>query len=162
MKIQQIHNIPHCINYDLKAILGHLYQQFLILNLENHFQPSSKHFQETIPTLIPDYSDKIATKIRDFAIGQGINPEALDTITDPGIVKFVDDFRRLKESTTKGAAKRKVTPAKKALPTKKPKTSQKKATDRANTVRAKAFAKDSSKSDQDAFLKQLASKSLNL
>ena len=130
--------------------------------LKENWGKEIKHFQETIPTLIPDYSDKIATKIRDFAIGQGINPEALDTITDPGIVKFVDDFRRLKESTTKGAAKRKVTPAKKALPTKKPKTSQKKAADRANSLRAKAFAKDSSKSDQDAFLKQLASNSLNL
>ena len=91
-----------------------------------------------------------------------INPESLDTITDPAIVKFVDDFRRLKESTSKGAAKRKVTPTKKALPTKKPKSLKKKAQDKANTVRAKAFAKDSTKADQDAFLRQLASNSLKL
>ena len=129
---------------------------------KENWEKEVKHFQDTIPSMIPDFNEGIATKIRDFAISEGINPAALDTITDPGIVKFVDDFRRLKESTTKGAAKRKINPAKKALPTKKPKSTQKKAADRANSLRAKAFAKDSSKSDQDAFLKQLASNSLNL
>ena len=129
---------------------------------KENWEKEVKHFQETIPTMIPDFNEGIATKIRDFAISEGINPAALDTVTDPGIVKFVDDFRRLKESTTKGAAKRKINPAKKALPTKKPKSLQKKAADKANSLRAKAFAKDSSKADQDAFLKQLASNSLNL
>jgi len=129
---------------------------------KENWEKEVKHFQETIPTMIPDFNEGIATKIRDFAISEGINPAALDTITDPGIVKFVDDFRRLKESTTKGAAKRKINPAKKALPTKKPKSTQKKAADKANSLRAKAFAKGSTKSDQDAFLKQLASNSLNI
>ncbi len=130
--------------------------------IKENFEKEVKYFNETIPSLIPDYSPDLANKIRDFAIKEGINPQSLDTITDPGIVKFVDDFRRLRESTTKGAARRKTTPTKKALPTKKPKSPQKKATDKANSIRSKAFAKDSSKADQDAFLKQLASNSLNL
>jgi len=129
---------------------------------QENWEKEVKHFQTTIPSMIPDFNEDVANKIREFAIKEGIDPTALDTITDPAIVKFVDDFRRLKESTTKGAAKRKINPAKKALPTKKPKSTQKKAADRANSLRAKAFAKDSSKSDQDAFLKQLASNSLNL
>ena len=130
--------------------------------LKEGWEKEIKHFNDTIPTLIPDYNESLAKKIREFAVNEGINPESLDTITDPAIVKFVDDFRRLKESTSKGAAKRKVTPTKKALPTKKPKSLKKKAQDKANTVRAKAFAKDSTKADQDAFLRQLASNSLKL
>lgn len=129
---------------------------------KENWEKEVKHFKDTIPTMIPDFNESIATKIRDFALSEGIDATALDRITDPGIVKFVDDFRRLKESTTKGAARRKTTPTKKALPTKKPKSPQKKATDKANTIRSKAFAKGSSKADQDAFLKQLASNSLNL
>ena len=129
---------------------------------KENWEKSVKHFQDTIPTLIPDFNEDVATKIRDFAISEGIDPVSLDTITDPAIVKFVDDFRRLKETTSKGAARRKTTPAKKALPTKKPKSLKKKAQDKANTVRAKAFAKDSTKADQDAFLRQLASNSLKL
>ena len=129
---------------------------------KENWEKSVKYFQDTIPTLIPDFNEDVATKIRDFAISEGIDPVSLDTITDPAIVKFVDDFRRLKETTSKGAARRKTTPAKKALPTKKPKSLKKKAQDKANTVRAKAFAKDSTKADQDAFLRQLASNSLKL
>ncbi len=129
---------------------------------KENWEKSVKHFQDTIPTLIPDFNEDVATKIREFAISEGIDPVSLDTITDPAIVKFVDDFRRLKETTSKGAARRKTTPSKKALPTKKPKSPKKKAQDKANTVRAKAFAKDSTKADQDAFLRQLASNSLKL
>lgn len=129
---------------------------------KENWEKSVKHFQDTIPTLIPDFNEDVATKIREFAISEGIDPVSLDTITDPAIVKFVDDFRRLKETTSKGAARRKTTPAKKALPTKKPKSPKKKAQDKANTIRAKAFAKDSTKADQDAFLRQLASNSLKL
>ena len=120
------------------------------------------HFQEEIPNLIPDFDEKIAMSIREFAIEEGINPDILDQITDPVIVKFVDDYRRLKQGVSKGAAKRKAVPAKKAVPTKKARPAKKKAEDKAKMVKARAMREDASKEDQDAFLRQYAAKSLNL
>ena len=119
-----------------------------------------KHFNDTIPTLIPDFSEDVAQNIRKFAMDEGINPEVLDTITDPSIVKFVDDYRRLKQGVTKGAAKRKVVPAKKA-PAKKPTSPQKKQQNKEAMVKARAFKDDASRDDQMDYLKQLASRTLN-
>ena len=64
-------------------------------------------FPYEIPNMIPDFDEKVAQDIRSFAIEEGINPDVLDQITDPVIVKFVDDYRRLKQGVKKGAAKRK-------------------------------------------------------
>jgi len=89
------------------------------------WQEQLSYFNETIPTLIPDFNEDTATAIRAFAIEEGISPEVLDSIADPIIVKFVDDYRRLKQGITKGTAKRKSTPAKKA-PLRKAKTESKK------------------------------------
>ncbi len=121
-----------------------------------------QNFQTQIPKLIPDFNESIATKIREFAIEEGISPESLDRITDPIIVKFVDDFRRLKQGVTKGTAKRKAVPSKKALPIKKPTSAKKKTQNQESLVKARAFKQGSTKADQDAYLRQLASKSLNL
>ncbi len=129
---------------------------------QENFDKEVKYFQETIPTLIPDFNESIAKKIREFATEEGINPESLDRITDPVIVKFVDDYRRLKQGVTKGAAKRKAAPAKKALPVKKPVSAKKKTQNQESLVKARAFKQGSTKADQDAYLRQLASKSLNL
>ena len=126
------------------------------------FEKEIKHFQDQIPKLIPDFNESVATKIREFAIEEGIAPESLDRITDPIIVKFVDDYRRLKQGVTKGTAKRKAVPAKKALPTKKPTSAKKKVQNQESLIKARAFKQGSSKADQDAYLRQLASKSLNL
>lgn len=126
------------------------------------FEKEIKHFQDQIPKLIPDFNESVATKIREFAIEEGISPESLDRITDPIIVKFVDDYRRLKQGVTKGTAKRKAVPSKKALPTKKPVSAKKKVQNQESLVKARAFKQGSSKADQDAYLRQLASKSLNL
>ena len=120
------------------------------------------HFQEEIPNLIPDFDEKVAMSIREFAIEEGINPDVLDQITDPIIVKFVDDYRRLKQGVSKGAAKRKAVPAKKAIPTKKARPAKKKAEDKEKMVKARAMREDASKEDHDAFLRQYAAKSLNL
>ena len=120
------------------------------------------HFQKEIPNLIPDFNDKVADSIRTFALEEGIAPEVLNQITDPKIVKFVDDYRRLKQGLNKGAAKRKVIPAKKALPTKKAPPATKKAADKEKMVKARAFKENASQDDQMDFLRQYASKSLNL
>ena len=119
-----------------------------------------EHFSKAIPEMIPDFNEKTATAIREFAISEGIAPEVLDTIVDPVIVKFVDDYRRLKQGVTKGTAKRKATVVKKA-PVRKSKTRSQKEVDRETKIRQRAFSEDSSNDDQMAFLRGLANKSLN-
>jgi len=120
-----------------------------------------EHFSKAIPDMIPDFNEKTATAIREFAISEGIAPEILDTIVDPVIVKFVDDYRRLKQGVTKGTAKRKATVVKKA-PIRKSKTKTQKTIDKESKIRNRAFSEDSSDDDQMAFLRGLANKSLNL
>jgi hypothetical protein len=117
-------------------------------------------FNKAIPEMIPDFNEKTAVAIREFAIAEGIQPEVLDTIVDPVIVKFVDDYRRLKQGVTKGTAKRKATVVKKA-PVRKAKTRSQKEIDNETKIRQRAFAEDSSNEDQMAFLRGLANKSLN-
>jgi len=119
-----------------------------------------EHFNKTIPEMIPDFNEKTATAIREFATAEGIQPEVLDSITDPVIVKFVDDYRRLKQGVTKGSAKRKASVVKKA-PVRKAKTKSQKEVDQETRIRQRAFAEDSSNEDQMAFLRGLAEKSLN-
>ena len=120
------------------------------------------HFAKVIPDMIPDFDAKMASSIREFAIDEGIAAEVLDTITDPAVIKFVDDYRRLKQGVSKGTAKRKAVPAKKALPTKKPQTKQRKQANQEQSIRARGLKEDASEEDRMAFLRQHASKSLNL
>ena len=119
-----------------------------------------KIFDETIPTLIPGFNETTAKDIREFAIKEGIDEKVLDTIIDPNIVKFVNDYRVLKQGLNKGAAKRKVTPTK-SVPVKKSKPVKQKKQDAAQALRQRALSKDSTKEDQDAFLRSLAERSLS-
>jgi hypothetical protein len=128
--------------------------------IEEKFADQMKVFQEKIPTLIPDFSEKVAVDIRNFALEHGIADELLNQIVDPNIVKFIDDYRRLKAGITKGVAKRKEVVTKK-IPTKKPVSANKKAVDKEKMIKARAFKEGSSEDDQMDFLKQYASKSLN-
>ena len=95
-----------------------------------------------------------------WALENGIADELLNTVMDPNVVKFIDDYRRLKNGITKGAAKRKEVPTKK-VPTKKPAAVNKKAADKEKMVKARAFKEGVSKDDQMDFLRQYASNSLN-
>ena len=119
-----------------------------------------EHFNKAIPEMIPDFNENTAKAIREFAIAEGIKPEVLDSITDPVIVKFVDDYRRLKQGISKGSAKRKASIIKKA-PVRKAKTRSQKEIDQETRIRQRAFAEDASNEDQMAFLRGLAEKSLN-
>ena len=121
-----------------------------------------EHFQKEIPNLIPDFNEKVATDIREFAIKDlELDPVVLDNIIDPKIVKALNDFRILKGNVSKGTAKRKVVPAKKGIPTKKAAPASKKKADKAQMVKARAFKENASNEDQMDFLRQHASKSLN-
>jgi hypothetical protein len=126
---------------------------------EEQFTSKMQHFQEVIPQMIPDFSEKVAVEIREFALENGIADELLNSVIDPNVVKFIDDYRRLKNGINKGAAKRKDIPTKK-VPTKKPAAANKKATDKEKMVKARAFKEGASKDDQMDFLRQYASNSL--
>ena len=125
------------------------------------FQDQMQYFQQEIPNLIPDFNDKVAGDIREFAITEGISESLLDGVVDPVVVKFIDDYRRLKTGVNKGKAKRKAVPSKKAIPTKKAPPASKKKADKETMVKARAFKENASQDDQMAFLRQHASKTLN-
>jgi len=118
-----------------------------------------QHFAKTIPEIIPDYSVDILKDIREFALKEGISEETLDSVVDPSIIKFVDDYRRLKQGVSKGAAKRKTTPVKK-VPVKKAKNKTQKQIEKSELIRKKALSPNSSQEDQMAFLRQHAEQSL--
>ena len=120
-----------------------------------------KHFNDTIPTLIPGFNETVAKDIREFAITEGIPAEVLDTIADPIIVKFVDDYRKLKQGINKGTAKRKANITKKT-PLRKAKTVNKKAEDKATALRKKTLSGKASDTEQMDFLRGYAERSLNL
>ena len=128
---------------------------------QEKFEAQIQTFHNVIPDMIPDFDEKVAGEIREFAVSEGIAEELLSNIVDPTVVKFIDDYRRLKQGVKKGAAKRKTVPAKKAVPTKKATPAKKKAQQKENALRNKVMSGDASKADQDAFLKSYASKSLS-
>ena len=119
-----------------------------------------KVFNDTIPSLIPGFNETVAKDIREFALKEGINEQVLDAIVDPAIVKFVNDYRILKQGVSKGSAKRKAAPTKK-IPTRKSRPAQQKKVDAAEALRKRALGKNSTKADQDAFLRSYAEQSLS-
>jgi hypothetical protein len=124
------------------------------------WQEQLDYFNQSIPDMIPDFDQDTAMAIREFAIEEGIAPEILDTVADPVIIKFVDDYRRLKQGVSKGAAKRKTTAVKKA-PIRKTKTRTQKEVDANTKIRERALSENSSQEDQMAFLRGLAERSLS-
>ena len=124
------------------------------------WQEQLDHFNKSIPDMIPDFDQNTAMAIREFAIEEGIAPELLDTVADPVIIKFVDDYRRLKQGVSKGTAKRKTKAVKKA-PIRKTKTRKQKEVDEQTRIRERALSEDSSPDDQMEFLRGLAQRSLS-
>jgi hypothetical protein len=120
-----------------------------------------EYFNSVIPEMIPDFDEKTAMSIREFAIEEGIAPEILDTIADPVIVKFVDDYRRLKQGVAKGQAKRKTASVKRA-PVKKAKPAAKRKAQQEKSIRERAFSENATEAEQMDFLRGLAQRSLNL
>jgi hypothetical protein len=98
------------------------------------FNSQVESFKVEIPNLIPDWSEDIALKNREFALELGLNSQLVDSIVDPVVVSVIDGYRRLKESTSKGAVKRKKA-AVKRVPTKKPVSATNKKSNRVNDSR---------------------------
>jgi hypothetical protein len=122
---------------------------------QQQFAESVKNFNDTITDVIPDWDETIQKSIREFALEEGLPEALLNVVSDPSVVKFVDEFRRLKQGIKSGAKKRAKIPAKK-MPAKKAKTPIKRKQDQAAMTKARAFKDDASKEDQIAFLKRFA------
>ena len=127
------------------------------------WQKQMEHFSAEIPNLIPDFNEEVAGQIRQFALDDiGLDPNILNSITDPKVVAAMHDYMNLKKGIAKGQAKRKAVPAKKAIPTKKAKPAAKKQADAEKMKKARAFREDATPEQQMDFLRDYASKSLNL
>lgn len=83
------------------------------------FEAEIKRFGEEIEDLIPNFDQDRALQIRDFAIEEGVPEELLNVLASAKAVKFIDDYRQLKQSLNKGQVKRKKAPARKVTPTRK-------------------------------------------
>jgi len=119
-------------------------------------------FQEDIPTFVPDFNEKVAKDIREFALNEGLPAELLDSIYDARVVKVLNDYRKLKTAKDTGAEKRKAAPTKKSIPVKKGKTIDQAKADKTKSMRAKVLTGEGSERDQLDFLKNLSSISKKL
>ena len=112
-------------------------------------------FNEDIAILVPSFVED-AEAINQFAIDEGIPQEMMAFINDASVVKFIDDYRKLKAKATTGAVKRKATPKAKSAPIKKGPTRNSKADKASSKVRAKVLSGSGSEEDQMNFLKKLS------
>jgi len=119
-------------------------------------------FQQEIPTKIPDFNEKVAKDIREFAIKEGIPEGLLDVVFDASVVKFIDDYRRLKTAKETGAAKRKTAPTQKSIPIKKGKSIDEVKATKQKTNRDRVLTGTGSPQDQLDFLKNISSISKKL
>jgi hypothetical protein len=119
-------------------------------------------FNEDIKTAVPDFSDKTAASIREFAIKEGIPENMLDVIYDANVIKFINDYRLLKTAKEKGEVKRKATPTAKSVPTKKGVPTSQKEKAAAADSRNKVLSGQGSKQDELDFLKRISSVSKKL
>lgn len=119
-----------------------------------------EHFNDNVSIVIPDWSESVAGDIRDFALGKGIPEAVINTMTDVNVIKFVDDYRRSETARTRGSVKREKATAK-APPLKSNAPSTTKATQFNAQKRDAVLSGQGSKSDNDSFLKNLASRHFN-
>ena len=122
---------------------------------QQQFQESVKHFNDTITNIIPDWDETIQQSVREFALEEGLPEQLINVVSDPQVVKFVDEFRRLKKGIESGAKKRAKLPAKK-MPAKKAPSPTKRKQNKEATVKARAFKENASPEDQIEFLKKFA------
>jgi len=121
-----------------------------------------RQYEENIVTLIPDYSEKVAKSIREFAIKEGIPEQLLEAVYDPNVVKFINDYRKLKTAKETGEVKRKASPKVKSIPSKKGTPTSQKEKQAVNQNRSKVLSGQGSKQDELDFLKRISSVSKKL
>lgn len=121
-----------------------------------------KEYEAKITDLIPDYSEKVAKSVREFAIKEGVPEALLENIYSPEVVKFINDYRKLKTAKDTGEAKRKTVPVTKSIPSKKGTPQSQKEREQVTTSRQKVLSGQGSKQDELDFLKRISSVSKKL
>jgi hypothetical protein len=121
-----------------------------------------EHFTNDIKDKVPEFNEKVATSIREFALAEGIPESLLNVIYDANVVKFINDYRKLKEATSTGAAKRKQAPVSKSIPTKKGTPQNVKQAAQAKSLQQKVLSGAGSDRDGLEFLKSISSVSRKL
>jgi hypothetical protein len=111
---------------------------------------------------VPEFSEKVAKSIREFALKEGIPETLLESVYDARVVKFINDYRKLKEAQAAGSAKRKVAPTAKSVPSKKGTPQNVKEQRQGDALRAKALSGSASKDEELDFLKRISSLSKKL
>lgn len=119
-------------------------------------------FQEDIPSFIPDFNEKVAKDIREFALNEGLPEELLNNIYDAKVIKMLNDYRLLKTAKDKGAEKRKQAVTKKSIPVKKGKSIDEVKAGKTKSTRAKVLTGEGSERDQLDFLRNISSISKKL
>ena len=117
-------------------------------------------FHNGIIEVIPDYNEEYAANLRSFGEEVGLSEDFMLSITDPTVVKVMDDYRKLKQGVTEGAKKRAKAPVKKAPTKAKARTEKQKKASKENMTKARAFREDATEEDQMAFLRQHAQRTL--
>jgi len=140
-----------------KAIVGKLQEQ----QMEQQ-QALLKAYEENITKLIPDYSEKVAKSVREFAIKEGIPESLLEAIYDPTVVKFINDYRKLKTAKETGEVKRKAVASVKSIPSKKGQPQSQRTKEADQATRGKVLSGQGSKQDELDFLKRISSVSKKL
>jgi len=125
-------------------------------------QSMLQKFQEDIPTYVPGFDETIAKDIRSFALNEGLPEELLNQVYDARVVKFIDDYRKLKTAKDKGAEKRKAAPSKKSIPVKKGKSMDDIKATKTKSMREKVLTGSGNERDQLDFLKNISSISKKL
>jgi hypothetical protein len=140
-----------------KAVVSKIQEQ-----QEAQQQALLKQYQERITDLIPDYSEKVAISVREFAIKEGIPEQLLEAVYSPEVVKFINDYRKLKTAKETGEAKRKAAPAVKSVPSKKGTPTSQREREQISNSRSKVLSGQGTKQDELDFLKRISSVSKKL
>ena len=122
------------------------------------FEGEVKRFGEEIESLIPDFDQDRAMAIREFAISEGVPETLINVLASAQAVKFIDDYRQLKESLTKGKVKRKAVPKRKVTPTRKATPANTKKAKKDQVLSKKLATGEASEEEGFDFLRGMASK----
>ena len=114
------------------------------------------YFNEHIGTVLPKFDQKMAGDIRTFALKEGVPEGLLNQLFDPHVIKFINDYRVLKEKSTTGAEKRKAAPVAKQVPTRKGAPEKVRQQRQDQDLRARVFSGEADADSQMAFLKGLS------
>lgn len=115
-----------------------------------------RYFSNGIKEVLPEFNDDMAGQIREFALAEGIPEEMLGAIYEPKVIKFMNDYRLLKERVSKGAKKRETVESK-TIPTKRGTPERVKQDKQRADLRGKVLLGEGDNKDQLEFLKNISS-----